>query len=114
MYKAKPRYSSFSIEFNIPENYRGNAFLSDEPKEEAIPLEASAESVDNSIEKAKEEPIAVSTQCKKSPLGLDLSRIFGGGIGSEELLILGLILLLKDGEDSDDIILLLALLLLMG
>ena len=123
MYVRPPNYR-YPNSVRVPDNYAGNAFrppsepeppAPDEPKEELT----SADEVVEPMLEAKSEP-AEKDNVQASllePRGfrLRLSSLFGkgGSIGTEELLILALILLLADGEgDSfDDIILFLALLL---
>jgi len=92
----------------IPRNYSGNAFReaptppNDTPEREETPkvIEAVAEPPAESEE-------AVVASARHDPLRLFRS----GGIGSEELLLLGLILLLSQNETKDDLLLLLVLLL---
>ena len=48
------------------------------------------------------------------PFGFNVGKLFSGGIGVEELLIIGLILLIAQSENNEDIIVLLALLLFIG
>ncbi len=121
MYNSRPRYQRYTSEISVPENYSGNAFR-DEPAEK----EEKNESVDNEIadvpkkveEKSDEELAVMSAPQKKrgrgASFGLDISRLFKGGIGFEELLILGLILLVSQDDGNDDVVLLLALLLFVG
>ena len=116
MYNAKPHYNKFTSEFNLPENYSGNAFSEPREIESAPPVESQEVPKEEVVAEVKDEKKSVPTLAtkKKGGFGIDLSRLFGGGIGTEELLILGLILLLRDNEESDDIILLLVFLLLLG
>ena len=122
MYVRPPNYR-YPNSVRVPDNYAGNAFRPqsepaptppDEPKEE---LAAADEVVEPMLE-AKSEP-AKKDEVEASllePRGfrLRLGSLFGkgGSIGTEELLILALILLLADSESDsfDDIILFLALL----
>jgi hypothetical protein len=48
------------------------------------------------------------------PFKFNIGKLFSGGFGSEELLILALIFLILQSGDADEIILLLALLLFVG
>ncbi len=123
MYTSRPRYGRYSSELNIPENYSGNAFRQDATRSE--PEEIPAQTADAHDDEAKEATEVFSevtegeeNRTERSPrkrkgtgFGLDIGKLFGGGIGSEELLIVALILLMAQGDGNDDMILLLALLL---
>ena len=124
MYNSRPRVSRFTSEFEVPQNYSGNAFreenieeLFEENSEQTVVPEQ-----ENFSEKATEASSdkVCEPQPKKKGLfggagfGFDIGRIFSGGIGYEELLIIGLILLVAQCEDSQDILLLLVLLLFVG
>ena len=123
MYSRYPNYRFGGIK--IPENYSGNAF-SEPPSEE---IEQSAEQV------APEEPTALASapearapdtdesvsasltrQKRRLPFGFNfnLGRLFSGGFGFEELLLIALILLVSQNDSGDDLILFLALLLFVG
>ena len=111
----------------IPRNYSGNAFR----REDDLPPNDSAElsseisdpisslpSVDDARETERTDIAANAETVSKifpSPgFRLDLGRLLnhtGGGIGFEEILIIGLILLLSQSETKDDLILLLIVLL---
>lgn len=98
-------------EIRIPSNYGGNAFSSeDAPTEpENNVIETTAEEPEPQIEAQEEKP---STDTPTSLFkGFNPSSIFGGKIGTEELLILAVILLISDNDGSSDIIWLLLLLL---
>ena len=125
MYNSRPRYNRFSSEFNVPENYSGNAFFEEMPETKTeSDVTEEAEEAKNVIEETKnegDEAVAVSSVRQKKTLftpragfGFDVSKLFGGGIGFEELLILGLILLMAQSEGNEDMIVLLALLLFIG
>ena len=123
MYNSRPRYSRYTSQINVPENYSGNAFRG--VGEDSEVIEVKAEERDEATEQELLEDdhssadratdsIAVhkkASDSKGEPFGLDIGRLFKGGIGFEELLIVGLILLMAQGEENDDIVLLLALLL---
>ena len=123
MYNSRPRYSRYTSQINVPENYSGNAFRGVGEDSEVIEVEASERDEvteqelledDHSSEDRATDSIAVhkkASDSKGEPFGLDIGRLFKGGIGFEELLIVGLILLMAQGEENDDIVLLLALLL---
>ena len=86
---------------HVPRNYSGNAF-----RESAPPAEPPI-AVNEELPAIKEEslpPTEVTQASTRSFLG-------DGGIGSEELLLLGLILLLSQSEKRDDLFLWIALLL---
>ncbi len=112
MYNSRPRYDRFSNPVNLPENYSGNAFSIGQKEsvpevdEEVEPKDIPSES---EIREEKKEEIPVLPRAER--FKLDVGRLFHGGIGVEELLIIGLILLIAQSENNDDIILLLALLL---
>ena len=122
MYSRYPNYRFGGIK--IPENYSGSAFAEPPPREAvreaATDVEPSAESID----RIAETDTAVSStptlppkrERAASPLGFrfDLGRIFSGGIGFEELLILAVILLVSQQEGQKDLIFLLLILLFVG
>ena len=126
MYTRYPNYR-FGSRVKIPENYSGNAFSSDaaeaeageslpndaEPKEERgseLALNAVSEDMGE-----KTEEVGIVKQSEKRiklpSFRFDLGKLFSGGFGFEELLIIALILLISEGDSDDDMILLLALLL---
>ena len=112
MYNSRPRYDRYSNPINLPENYSGNAFSAKE--QESVPdiqEEFQENIVSNENESEKEEREVISMSKKNERFKIDVGHLFRGGIGIEELLIIGLILLIAQSEDNDDIILLLALLL---
>lgn len=124
---------SFShSEYNIPDNYRGNAFSADE-------LPFITDTGDKPSDKSEQNTQPAACQCplikeedkscgegekchkeepkRKGLLGGILSR-FDNGFALDDLLIIGLILILLNGdrdgcpENRDEVIILLALLLL--
>lgn len=117
-------------EYNIPANYKGNAFMADEVPhiDEAQP----AERVDEEIKPRKADDMAesVETVCRtdgskkpdKAREGILRSVIsrFERGFEFDDLLLIGLILLMLHGEkrdgdkNNDEMILILALLFLIG
>ena len=122
MYSRYPNYR-FSGGVRIPDNYSGNAFGAPEapPRESAeehIGAEARAEeSAPVEAESARESAEVFKSEKEKPrfpSFGFGLGRLFSGGFGFEELLIIGLILLIAQSGTDDDIILLLALLLFIG
>ena len=131
MYNSRPRkmnYGGYSSSFAVPENYSGNAFRNgqerDAEEEEKIRSEESAR-VDEKIAEESSQPTlklseereqcAPPCQCnKRQGFGFELGNLFGGKIGFEELLIIGLIFLIAQKENNEDIIVLLALLLFIG
>ena len=121
MYSRYPNYR-FSSGVKLPENYSGNAFkTSDGGEAEGVREVAEEISVEKEIEREVAEDESVPA-VKVGSKGLhfpgfkfDIGRIFSGGFGFEEILIIGLILLIsQNGKGDDDIILLLALLLFIG
>lgn len=99
----------------IPKNYRGTAFSSEEDQKKSS---ASDEGSDHPTEEPREtEDATVAASLKPRPplFGpLRMPASLRQGIGSEELLLLGLILLVSQDRESDDLLLLLLLLLFLG
>ena len=126
MYSRYPNYR-FSGGMRLPENYSGNAFKPSEEESEEKILDAE-ENNPSSDSTAAADSINEQTELKDSAevfkpsdkkfrlpgFNLNIGRIFSGGFGIEELLIIGIILLLAKNDTDDDIILLLALLLFIG
>ncbi len=124
MYNSRPRVSRFTSEFELPRNYSGNAFREaiapppaevEEQKREAV----QEEDVASTAAKTVVEDVCMQPEKKKGLLGgagfgFDVGRLFSGGIGYEELLILGLILLVAQNEGNEDVLILLVLLLFVG
>ncbi|MBO5939224.1 MAG: hypothetical protein J6Q82_06985 [Clostridia bacterium] len=107
----------------VPRNYSGNAFREEAPPAPSEPIEITdAAKTAESIEEAPptelaptgEESIPAARSGLFSHTGA-LGGLFrqGGSIGSEELLLLGLILLLSQNETQDDLLPLLLILLLI-
>ena len=125
MYSRYPNYR-FGGGIKIPENYSGNAFsdppspiaeqgtAEDLPTPETTELEAVQTAV--SPDDAKSESAGVLHHKKRLPFGFNfnLGRLFSGGFGFEEMLIIALILLVSQNDSGDDLILFLALLLFIG
>ena len=121
MYNSRPR--GFGGGFAVPENYSGNAFSEKEK-------EMTEDSENSQAEEAKETSTVEETPNKsaatveavevgalpreKSRFSLNASRLFRGGIGFEEILIIALILLISQSENNEDVIVLLALLLFIS
>lgn len=106
MYARPSGYRYPSQSLRVPSNYSGNTFREEEREE--TPVKAQEEALPTESEETVE-----SSLLSKRGFGLRLGSLFGkgGGIGTEELLILALILLLADGSDGfDDLILFLLLL----
>ena len=124
MYNSRPRVSRFTSEFEVPQNYSGNAFreenFEENFKEETVVSEEHSveknveESVPSSSDKVCEPPTKKKGLFGGAGFGFDMGRLFSGGIGYEELLIIGLILLVAQNEGNEDILLLLVLLLFVG
>ena len=107
MYVRPPSYR-YQAPMRVPENYSGNTF-----REE--PDVAEPETEVETVEITSEESAAKPALLSQKGFSLRLGSLFGRdrGIGTEELLILALILLLSDtgdGEGFDDLILFLILL----
>ena len=125
MYSRYPNYR-FSGGMRVPENYSGNAFKPSEEEVEEAPSEADAPSPPQTLSSAKSFPEESSSaesaevfkpsdkKFKLPGFNLNIGRLFSGGFGIEELLIIGIILLISKNNTDDDIILLLALLLFIG
>lgn len=118
MYSRYPNYR-FSGGVRIPDNYSGNAFGASEDtpqeleeergrEEERAEVSAPLEAKSSEVFKAEKERTGFPS------FGFKFGRLFSGGFGFEELLIIGLILLIAQGGADDDIILLLVLLLFIG
>ncbi len=131
MYSRYPNYR-FSGGVKVPDNYSGNAFKpSDTPEEEIVGTDSSLSHSETVSESEEDSALAVAAESKAEPESVEtfkrggkgiafpnfkfnIGRIFSGGFGFEELLIIGLILLISQNGADDDIILLLALLLFIG
>ena len=134
MYNSRPRkinYDGYPEGFAVPENYSGNAFRenvpepdypTEEPLHDAFVEEVVDEQVAGTAEEAAQ-PVAKIVEEKqkrggslfsRSGFGFNIGNLFGGSIGFEELLIIGLIFLIAQSENNEDIIVLLALLLFIG
>ncbi|MBO5416574.1 MAG: hypothetical protein J6A83_08110 [Clostridia bacterium] len=130
MYSRYPNYR-FSGGVRVPDNYSGNAFKPTPPEgesesateSESVAEAAVAESVavsatESASTDSREDTAAVfkpeKGKVKFPSFNFNLGKIFSGGFGFEELLIIGLILLIAQNGTDDDIILLLALLLFIG
>lgn len=116
MYARQPPSPRISRPVQIPNNYSGNAFST---KEEPPDIR-------NEEPELSEDATPPSTDDPKEPEATPVSlapKLLGGlfgkgnrsqGLGSEELLLLGMILLLSQNDSRDDLLLLLILLLLIG
>ncbi len=129
MYNSRPR--NYRGGFAVPENYSGNAFGDEEKGENE--LEKEVEDVAKKVEEEKivngenkeEETIPTKEDERgtvetgavprvASRFRFDASRLFRGGIGFEEILIIALILLISQSDNNEDVIVLLALLLFIS
>lgn len=110
MYTRYPN-TRFPSHVRVPAHYSGNAFPppdSDAPQDPPIMAQ---EPEKTEAHQETDTPSATPTGLLHLPkLHLDIKSLFSGGIGTEELLLLGMILLLLGNEGSEDIILLLVLL----
>lgn len=114
-------------DMRVPINYSGNAFLeSKSNNEDKEPIELAASSApQNDAEQETEHhesspDLLTEAESENKPeasvptsifKGFGSNSLFGGRIGSEELLILALVFLLSDTDTDSDIIWLLLLLL---
>ncbi len=134
MYNSRPRkmnYDGYPQGFAVPENYSGNAFRENEEEvvdytteevpslEEEVFGEAQEITVNEEIAEPvgkifDEKPKSKGGLLSRSGFGFNIGKLFGGGIGFEELLIIGLIFLIAQNDNNEDIIVLLALLLFIG
>ena len=129
MYSRYPNYRFGGIK--IPENYSGNAFseplekvteqgaeaeMSAEMEEHTEIMGAPAASVSDKSDTEESLSAALLQRKKRSPFGFNfnLGRLFSGGFGFEELLLIAIILLVSQNDSGDDLILFLALLLFVG
>lgn len=107
---VRPQNYKYPSGMRLPENYSGNTFrepIYEEAHEEKEITEEKSENPKQDADTA--ETSALLPQ--KEGFSLRLGSLFGDkGIGSEELLILALILLLADSEDGQDLVLFLVLL----
>ena len=128
MYARQPPDGRFPRPVRVPRNYSGNAFRQEEegpppdpvfeetPTEE-LPPEPSPMRREGEATPAPEASAdtAVGKLFPSPGFRLDLGRFLnrgkGGGIGFEELLIIGLIFLVSQSETRDDLVFLLLLLL---
>lgn len=113
MYARQPPAGGFPRPIQLPSNYRGTAFSEEAPASPPPPEPKEAPVTKESDGAA---PALSGGRLFSAPgFRLDLGRLFrrdgGGGIGMEELLLIGLILLLSQSETRDDLILLLLVLL---
>ena len=113
MYSRQNAPRGQSAPWQIPRNYSGNAFSHPEPDENSSDLEATETSDEGKKSENAAAPASVDCNSESKKAGLfGLSR--KGGIGFEELLILGLVLLVSqsdEGEGNNDLAFLLLLLL---
>ena len=116
MYVRPPNYR-YTNPVRVPDNYAGNAFrhpAEPDPPPEEPESEVVEPILEPSIAASSTEEIQETSSKEDRGFRLRLGSLFGknGSIGTEELLILALILLLADGDgDSfDDLILFLVLL----
>ena len=119
MYTRSPT-SDRSRDLHIPRNYSGNAFAPPQaPPQEEIEevmgveettIPADAPSPPSAEESSPEQAAPAAKLFPSLGISSRISRLFGN-LGTEELLILGVILLLAGNEGIDDLLLLLILLL---
>ena len=111
----------------VPENYSGSMFSADYSNVEGTDIKnAAPEVLPCSEKKAKDGTDVYESKTEEGQVsfvemaqkkvhapafGFDALRLFRGGFGFEELLLISLILLVSQGGGDDELILLLALLL---
>jgi hypothetical protein len=123
MYTRYPNYR-FGSRVRLPENYSGNAFSAGGEALESANVESdtnddnTADAVlsDNSEKNGDiDKGVAViggeEKKIKLPSFKLEVGKLFSGGFGFEELLIIALILLISGGDNDDGTILWLVLLL---
>lgn len=117
MYARPSGYKYPNQPLRVPDNYGGSTFRETnknaEPEEEPVIEPIATKEATSKVEAPLTENAQEAALLSKRGFGLRLGSLFGGkgGIGTEELLILALILLLADGgEELDDLILFLVLL----
>ena len=108
MYARQTPRPSSAREISLPGNYGGTAFRHDVFPDEEAP------SVNEECNEAEEIHVPDTHHTERSVTPCISSHLFpkNGGIGLEELLILGIILLISQNSENDDNISLLLLLLL--
>ncbi len=112
----RPESQDREAPYRIPENYSGNAFSEAEAPTAALapadepPAEKDETPTDRQTPQSHPAaPTLLSSLLPPKPRGIR-GGLFGD-LGSEELLILGILLLLSQNQSDDDIVLLLLLLL---
>ena len=123
MYTRYPNYR-FGSRVRLPENYSGNAFSAGSEALESVSVESdvsddnTADTVpsDNSQKNGDiDKDVAViggeEKKIKLPSFKLEVGKLFSGGLGFEELLIIALILLISSGDNDDGTIFWLVLLL---
>ena len=121
MYVRPPNYR-YQGAVRIPDNYAGNAFREPQPQSAQAPDDEPRHDApqSNNVESVSEAFVSANEKGEQGalidarPFRFRLGSLFGknGSIGTEEILIIALILLLSDsdGEGFDELILFLALL----
>ena len=114
-------HGRFPRGMRVPENYSGNAFrvesehpIVEDPSTGEAPVTEREQEAAEARAKEEAAPAGLSLPRFRFSSGGLLSRLTGGGIGFEELLLVGLILLLSEDGGNDDLILLLILLLFVS
>ena len=107
---VRPQAGASSGPLRVPGNYSGNAFRAPFASEESEPPKTEDENITQ--EKQISAPPPEDTEALLKP-NLEPAPAVSqkGGIGSEELLLLALVLLLSESDIGDDLVLFLILLL---
>lgn len=122
MYARQSPDPRFSGNMHVPHNYSGNAFRPKEkPLPPPIPISQPEKEIpeDVPVERPSDSETSSDIRTQASSAALPtFGQLFAkdgeGGIGAEELMILGLLLLVSQSNVKDDLPLFLILLLFLG
>ena len=119
---SRPQNYRYTGDVRLPQNYGGNAFWQQNEQksppsheEDLTPSATDESELEEAI--SPRETSATDSLLPKPSFKLRLGSLLGNnkkGIGTEELLIMALILLIADGDGNDDLILFLIFLLFVG
>ena len=118
---SRPQNYRYTGDVRLPQNYGGNAFRQqseqkDPPSHEEYLTSSATDETEHEEALSPREASAADSLLPKPSFKLRLGSLFGNkkGFGTEELLILALILLIADADENDDLILFLIFLLFVG
>ena len=117
MYARQPPSSRIPRPIEIPKNYSGNAFMAkatEEPPIQNDPPPSEPDTDEPTAPTAAEESTLPVSHTKSPLLSLFSKGNRQSGLGSEDLLLLGLLLLISQNDSRDDLLFLLLLLLFIG